>query len=243
MRLLHTLRDEKSAGRKGGLYHGTQIKMAFNTNRIEGSRPSEEQTRYIYETNTVPAENGEAAVNVDDVLETVNHFACFDYMLDVADEPLAQSHIKTFHAMFKANTSDARLSRYAVGEYKTLPNIVGGTETTPPDRVPAHMAALVEAYHTQKTVAMPEIVDFHFHFECIHPFQDGNGRVGRLILFKECLAHGVLPFIIEDTHKFFYYRGLKEYPATPGYLLDTCLAAQDNYAAMVRYFLPDFKSE
>lgn len=243
MSLLDTLREEKSTGRKGGLYHRTQIKMAFNTNRIEGSRLSEEQTRYIYETNTIALENGDTVVNVDDVLETVNHFACFDYMLDVADEPLAESHIKTFHAMLKANTSDVRLSRYAVGEYKTLPNIVGGTETTPPGRVPAHMAALLESYHAQKNVTFTEIVDFHFQFERIHPFQDGNGRVGRLILFKECLAHGMLPFIIEDTHKFFYYRSLKEYPATPGYLLDTCLAAQDNYAAMVRYFLPDFKPE
>ena len=240
MNLLKTLREEKSLGLKGGLYHQTQIKLAYNTNRIEGSRLSEEQTRYIYETNTIFVENGETSANVDDVIETVNHFSCFDYMLDIADNTLSEEQIKRFHHLLKSNTSDSKKSWFKVGEYKTKPNMVGGMETTLPAQVPSDMKNLLHAYLKKEIVTFEDVVDFHFQFEQIHPFQDGNGRVGRLIIFKECLAHNILPFIIEDSHKFFYYRGLKEYPLIKGYLTDTCLSSQDNYETMVKYFFSDF---
>ena len=236
MNLLKILREEKASGMKGGLYHRTQITLAYNTNRIEGSRLSEEQTRYIYETNTVFLEDGEQTANVDDIVETVNHFACFDYMLDIADEPLSEEHIKKFHSLLKSNTSDSKKAWFKVGDYKTQPNVVGGEETSLPAQVPADMKSLLNSYLSKKDTSFEDIVGFHFRFEQIHPFQDGNGRVGRLIMFKECLAKGILPFIIEDNHKFFYYRGLKEYPAIKGYLVDTCLSAQDNYRVMVDYF-------
>ena len=235
--LLERLRDEKCSGLKGGLYHQTQIKLAYNTNRIEGSKLSEEQTRYIYETNTLILDNGETSANVDDILEAVNHFACFNFMLDVADEPLSEAHIKKFHFLLKHNTSDSKKAWFKTGDYKTQPNIVGGMETTLPAQVPSDMRQLLASYRQKEAIVFQDIIDFHFCFERIHPFQDGNGRVGRLVMFKECLAHNILPFIIEDDHKFFYYRGLKEYPATQGFLVDTCLSAQDAYRQMVQYFL------
>lgn len=237
MELLKILREEKSIGLKGGIYHQTQVKFAYNTNRIEGSMLSEEQTRYIYETNTIFLENGETTANVDDITETVNHFSCFDYMLDIADEPISEQHIKKIHYLLKINTSDSRKSWFRVGDYKLQPNMVGGIETTLPANVPQEMKNLIEEYHKKKIKTLNEMIDFHFHFERIHPFQDGNGRVGRLITFKECLANDIIPFIIEDNHKFFYYRGLAEYPDVKGYLTDTCLSAQDNYKKMVNYFL------
>lgn len=238
MKLLKILREEKSIGLKGGIYHQTQVKLAYNSNRIEGSKLSEEQTRYIYETNTIFLHNGETTVNVDDIVETVNHFSCFDYMLDIADEPISEQHIKRFHYLLKINTSDSKKSWFRVGDYKMQPNIVGGIETTFPANVAQEMKNLIEAYHKKEIITLNEIIDFHFHFERIHPFQDGNGRVGRLIIFKECLANDIIPFIIEDEHKFFYYRGLAEYPNMKGYLTDTCLSAQDNYKNIVNYFLP-----
>jgi Fic family protein len=236
MELLKILREEKSMGLKGGIYHQTQIKLAYNTNRIEGSKLSEAQTRYIYETNTIFFEHGNTTANVDDIIETVNHFSCFDYMLDIAHEPLSEEHIKRFHAMLKMNTSDSRKTWFRVGEYKLKPNIIGGKETTQPSLVPAEIKKLLEAYHRKETISIHEIIDFHYHFEQIHPFQDGNGRVGRLIMFKECLAHSCIPFIIEDEYKFFYYRGLSEYPTIKDYLLDTCLSAQDSYQKFLDYF-------
>ncbi len=236
MELLKTLREEKTMGLKGGIYHLTQIKLAYNTNRIEGSELSEEQTRYIYETNTVFLENGESTINVDDIVETVNHFSCFDYMLAIADEPLTEEHIKRFHYLLKINTSDSKKSWFRIGEYKLQPNIVGGIETVLPSEVPEAMKNLTEAYRKKNPVTVNDIIDFHYHFEKIHPFQDGNGRVGRLIIFKECLANGIVPFIIEDEHKFFYYRGLSEYPKVKGFLIDTCLSAQDNYRKILDYF-------
>ena len=240
MNLLKILREEKSSGLKGGLYHQTQIKLAYNTNRIEGSRLSEEQTRYIYETNTIFVEKGEVSANVNDIIETVNHFSCFDYMLDIADEPLSEEHIKSFHSLLKNNTSDSKKSWFKVGDYKTQPNVVGGEETSLPAQVSSDMKNLLNSYHRKEKIIFEDIVDFHFQFERIHPFQDGNGRVGRLIIFKECLAHDILPFIIEDDHKFFYYRGLKEYPSIKAYLIDTCLSAQDSYESMVKYFFSDY---
>lgn len=236
MNLLTVLREEKETRMKGGIYHYTQIKLAYNTNRIEGSKLSEEQTRYIYETNTLFVENGETTVNVDDITETVNHFGCFDYMLDIADEPLSEEHIRKFHYLLKINTSDSRKPWFRTGDYKLKPNMVGGMETTLPSSVPGEMKKLIHSYHTRQKITVEDIIDFHYHFERIHPFQDGNGRVGRLIIFKECLAAGMVPFIIEDDHKFFYYRGLAEYPHVKGYLVDTCLSAQDTYGKMVDYF-------
>lgn len=238
MELLKILREEKSIGLKGGIYHQTQIKLAYNTNRIEGSKLSEEQTRYIYETNTIFIENGETTVNVDDIVETVNHFSCFDYMLDIADEPITEEHIKRFHYLLKINTSDSKKSWFRVGDYKLKPNIVGGLETSLPSNVPIDMKNLIEAYLNKKIITINDIIDFHYEFENIHPFQDGNGRVGRLIIFKECLANDIIPFIIEDDHKFFYYRGLSEYLKVKGYLTDTCLSAQDKYKKILDYFLP-----
>ncbi|WP_372948254.1 Fic family protein [Mariniphaga sp.] len=239
MDLLSVLREEKRSGLKGGIYHKTQIKLAYNTNRIEGSQLSEEQTRYIYETNTVFLEEGETTANVDDIIETVNHFSCFDYMLDIAEEPLSEEHIKKFHYFLKINTSDSKKSWFRIGDYKLRPNIVGGTETSLPSEVPSDMKILMETYRKKQNISVNDIIDFHFRFEQIHPFQDGNGRVGRLILFKECLAKNIVPFIVEDEHKFFYYRGLAEYPKVKGYLIDTCLSAQDSYQKIIDYFFPE----
>lgn len=236
MNLLAKYREEKQMNLKGGIYHQTQIRLAYNSNRIEGSKLSEEQTRYIFETNTLHLENGDTTANVDDILETINHFTCFDYLLEVADEPLSEKHIKEFHHLLKSGTSDARKSWFKVGDYKTVPNVVGGSETTHPKDVPAEMRNLLENYHQIEQIDFDDVVDFHYHFEKLHPFQDGNGRVGRLIMFKECLANDIVPFIIEDEYKFFYYRGLTEYPRIKEFLRDTCLSAQDDFKIVLKYF-------
>ena len=236
MSLLEKLLDEKNGNYKGGIYHQTQIKFSFNTNRIEGSKLTEDQTRYIFETNTLITENGETASKVDDILETVNHFACFDYMLDISNEILSEKHIKSFHKLLKTNTSQSKKSWFKIGEYKTEPNIVGGIETTQPKDVPLKMLELLENYNALKVKTVEDIIDFHYNFEIIHPFQDGNGRVGRLIMFKECLKHKIIPFVIQDEFKAFYYRGLNEYPRIKEYLVDTCLSAQDDYKRLVSYF-------
>lgn len=238
--LLELLQEEMKMGLKGGLYHQTQIKLAYNSNRIEGSRLSEDQTRYIYETNTIHVEPEETA-SVDDIIETVNHFACFDYMLAHAQEDLSEEMIKEFHRILKRNTSDDRKDWFRVGDYKARPNVVGDMKTAAPGKVAGVMGKLLTAYHQKPSVLFQDIIDFHYEFECIHPFQDGNGRVGRIIMFKECLKYDILPFIIGHEHKLFYYRGLKEYPVEKGYLLDTCLSAQDRYEAEADYFFPDLK--
>jgi len=234
--LLNQLRDEKNAGLKGCLYHQTQVKLSYNTNRIEGSKLSEAQTRYIYETNTLFVENGETTANIDDILETMNHFACFNYLLEIADEKLSEEIIKKFHYLLKINTSQTKKLGFNAGEYKSMPNVVGGIETTNPKKVPLEIEKLLKSYNQKEIKTFEDIIDFHFHFEKIHPFQDGNGRVGRLILFKECLAHNIVPFIIEDEYKFFYYRGLTEYLTVKEYLIETCLSAQDEYKKMLNYF-------
>ncbi|MBN1769587.1 MAG: Fic family protein [Prolixibacteraceae bacterium] len=237
MSLLETLFEEKESNLKGGLYHQTQIQLAYNTNRIEGSKLSEEQTRYIYETNTLFLEDGDKTANIDDIIETINHFSCFDYMLDIAKESLSEEHIKRFHFILKNNTSDSKRAWFNVGDYKLKPNVVGGLETSLPSDVPGDIKNLLDKYNRQRDVAINDIIDFHYHFEKIHPFQDGNGRVGRLIMFKECLAHHIVPFIIEEQYKFFYYRGLNEYCKVKEFLIDTCLSAQDSYKRMVDYFM------
>ncbi|WP_310599226.1 Fic family protein [Desulfobulbus sp.] len=237
MDILPRLREEKQRRLKGGLYHQTQVLLCYNSNRIEGSRLSEEQTRFIFEAATLHAENGES-LSVDDIIEAANHFAAFDYLLNVADQPLSEKIIKHFHAILKQGTTDAGKDWFRVGGYKRLPNMVGGRETTAPRRVAKEMRELLAAYHGKKEITFADIVDFHHHFEVIHPFQDGNGRVGRLIVFKECLQRAITPFIINEEHKVFYYRGLALYSKESDWLLDTCRSAQDRYAAMIEYFYP-----
>lgn len=237
--LLHTLQEEKRIKLKGGIYHQIQVSLAYNSNHIEGSRLTEEQTRYIYETNTIGNEDEPA--RIDDIMETVNHFQCFDYMLDCVADTLTEDIIKQFHAMLKTNTSDSRLEWFNVGEYKQRPNMVGDSQTTPPNQVEKEMQKLLFDYNQKESVSFEDIVEFHYHFEKIHPFQDGNGRVGRLIMFKECLKNNIVPFIIDETHKLYYYRGLKEFDIERGYLMDTCLSAQDKYKEMLEYFMPDMK--
>lgn len=233
--MLKLLTEEKSMRLKGGLYHQTQIKLCYNSNRIEGSKLSEEQTRYIFETNTINVESNKTA-NVDDIIETVNHFICFDYMLDSAEKPLSEEIIKEFHRILKTNTSDSKKDWFKVGDYKSRPNMVGDIETTAPAKVKDAIVSLLASYHNQGGIDFTSIVDFHYWFEKIHPFQDGNGRVGRLVMFRECLKHDIVPLIIEDEYKLFYYRGLNEYEKTPGYLTETCLSAQDKYKEIVSYF-------
>lgn len=236
MELLETLRAEKKQGRKGGIYHQTQILFAYNSNRIEGSRLSSEQTRYIFETHTFLPQSANEVIHTDDVVETLNHFRAFDYLLEVAHVPLTQDIIREFHKIIKSGTTDARDPAFAVGEYKKMPNMIGETVyTASPEDVPLQMERLLAGY-AGKAADERSLIDFHYRFEKIHPFQDGNGRVGRLVLFKECLYHGLCPFIIDAEHKLFYYRGLKEYQSEPGYLIDTCLDAQDHYKALLNYF-------
>lgn len=236
MQLLDALRIEKRRGQKGGIYHQTQIKFAYNSNRIEGSHLSSDQTRYIFETHTFLPQNADEVIWTDDIIETLNHFAAFDYLLDVAEQPLTEDIIKRFHAILKTGTQDSLNPSFAVGDYKKLPNMIGDSVyTSPPKDVPQKMQELLQSY-AHSCVDERALIDFHYRFEKIHPFQDGNGRVGRLILFKECLYHHLVPFIIDADHKLFYYRGLKEYPKERGWLVDTCLDAQDRYSEMMEYF-------
>ena len=231
--LLEILRTEKAGGIKGGIYHKVQIELTYNSNHIEGSRLSHDQTRYIFETNTIGMDDG--TVNVDDIVETANHFRCIDMVIEHANQPLSESFVKALHRTLKNGTSDSRKAWFAVGDYKKLPNEVGGRETTSPEEVAAQMKTLLTAYGA-KQKSFDDILEFHHAFEKIHPFQDGNGRVGRLILFKECLRNEIVPFIIDDDLKLFYYRGLHEWNSERGYLHDTCLAAQDKFKAWLDYF-------
>lgn len=235
-KLLKVLREERNMNLPGGIYHTTQVKLAYNSNHIEGSRLSEEQTRYIFETNTIGVENDEPSVNVDDIIETNNHFEAFRYLLDVAEEDLSEKIIKEFHRILKSGTSDSRKDWFRVGDYKLKPNMVGDKETSQPEQVETDIKKLLLDYHRDKQHTIEDIVEFHYYFERIHPFQDGNGRVGRLILFKECLKNNLVPIIIEDRFKQFYYRGLNEYKREKGYLVDTCLNGQDTYQALMDYF-------
>ena len=234
MPLLAVLREQKQIHLSGGIYHRTQIDLTYNSNHIEGSRLTHDQTRYIFETNTIGITD--ESVNVDDIIETSNHFRCIDLIIDRADERLSESFIKELHRVLKSGTSDSRREWFAVGEYKRLPNEVGGNDTTLPEEVQREMKTLLREYNAKHTKSLDDIIDLHHRFERIHPFQDGNGRVGRLIMFKVCLAHGHVPFIITDELKMFYYRGLQHWPHIKGYLMDTCLTAQDNYKALMAYF-------
>ena len=234
--VLDVLREQKEMGLKGNLYHNTQIIFAYNTNHIEGSKLTEDQTRYIFETNTILFE-GQTVASVDDILETANHFKLVDYMLDIAEEKLTEEIIKEFHKILKEGTSDNKKEWFNVGDYKKLVNEVGNMQTSLPKNVVKDMAKLMEWYNSLEKITIKEIIEFHYRFERIHPFQDGNGRVGRIIMFKECLKNNIIPFIILDKEKLFYYRGLKEYKNEKGYLEDTCLSAQDQYKNMIEYYL------
>lgn len=232
--LLNRLRQEKESGLKGGIYHRTQIDLTYNSNHIEGSRLTKEQTRYIFETNTlgITAEN----TRIDDILETVNHFRCIDYIIVHATEKITEPHVKQLHSILKNNTSDSQKSWFAVGDYKRLANEVGGEETVQPHDVHKLMKTLLAEYNANKHVTFDDILDFHVQFERIHPFQDGNGRVGRLLIFWQCLQSGIVPFIITEELRMFYYRGLQNWGRINGYLHDTCLAAQNEYKRVMEYF-------
>lgn len=232
--LLDILKEQKVSKYSGGIYHKTQIDLTYNSNHIEGSRLSHDQTRYIFETNTIGLES--EVLNVDDVLETANHFRCIDMIIDHAKDVLSEKFIKELHFVLKNGTSDSRKEWFVVGDYKKIPNEVGGMNTTIPEEVAQRMKELLKEYNDKKEKSFEDILDFHVKFERIHPFQDGNGRVGRLILFKECLKYNIVPFIIDDHLKMFYYRGLKEWDYEKGYLIDTCLSAQDKYKADLDYF-------
>lgn len=227
--------EEQQARRKGGLYHKTQVQLAYNSNRIEGSRLTEEQTRYIFETRTIGFKDQEA-VSVDDIIETSNHFAAFDYLLCTIEEPITEDLTKELHRILKTGTADAQLSYFNVGDYKRLANEVGGRETCKPADVAMEIEKLNTWYQNQENTDIQTLAEYHWRFESIHPFQDGNGRVGRLLLFRECLRNSIMPFIIDNEHKMFYYRGLSEFRRTPGFLVGTMQSAQDVYEACIRYF-------
>lgn len=232
--LLKRLREEKEGKVSGGIYHRTQIDLTYNSNHIEGSKLTHEQTRYIFETNTIGITD--ASVNVDDIVETTNHFRCIDLIIDRAEDKLSEAFIKEIHRILKTGTSDSRKSWFNVGDYKKFPNEVGGNATCPPEEVHARMKTLLASYNDKKEKSLEDIIDLHQKFETIHPFQDGNGRVGRLVMFKECLANGIVPFIITEELKLFYYRGLKEWGHVNGFLTGTCLTAQDYYKKLLDYF-------
>ncbi|MDP5200356.1 DNA-binding protein [Flavobacterium sp. DG2-3] len=236
--LLDILKEQKEMKLKGGIYHRTQIDLTYNSNKIEGSRLTHDQTRYIFETNTVGI--SEESINVDDIIETANHFRCIDFIIDKANAKLTESIIKELHFLLKSGTSDSGKSWFNVGEYKKLPNEVGGNGTCPPKLVSSKMKEMLKDYHSIKNKTIEDIIDFHYNFEILHPFQDGNGRVGRLIIFKECLANNIVPFIIDEQLKLFYYRGLQEWNSIKEYLMDTCLTAQDNYKSVLNYFEIEF---
>lgn len=232
--LLEALREQKASRMKGGIYHRVQVDLTYNSNHIEGSRLTHDQTRYIFETNTIGITD--AAVNVDDIIETTNHFRAIDYIIDETDGMLTESYIKHLHLLLKSGTSDASRSWFNVGDYKRLPNEVGGMDTTLPENVHEEMAELLEEYNAKQSVTFEDILDFHHCFEAIHPFQDGNGRVGRLIMFRECLRNNIVPFIITEELKMYYYNGLHHWPRIKGYLTDTYLTAQDAFKLILDKF-------
>lgn len=232
--LLEVLSEEKKAKLSGGIYHTVQIELTYNSNHIEGSRLTHDQTRYIFETNTIGVDGG--TVKVDDIIETANHFKCVDLIIENAKKPITEAFIKELHRTLKSGTTDARQDWFAVGDYKKLPNTVGGLYTAQPEEVAEKIKALLFEYNAKKQKTFDDLLDFHYKFECIHPFQDGNGRIGRLLLFKDCLKYNIVPFIIDEELKLFYYRGLKEWTNERGYLRDTCLTAQDKFKKYLDYF-------
>lgn len=232
--LLEVLKAEKASKIKGGIYNKIQVELTYNSNHIEGSKLTHDQTRYIFETNTIGITD--SAVNIDDIVETANHFKCIDTVIDNAAKPLSETFIKRLHLTLKNGTSDSRKDWFVVGDYKKYPNEVGGKITVLPEKVPESIKLLISEYNKIKDKTFNDIIRFHYEFECIHPFQDGNGRIGRLILFKECLKNNIVPFIIDENLKMFYYRGLNEWKSEKGYLIDTCLTAQDKFKKYLEYF-------
>ena len=232
--LLERLQEEKRSVLKGGIYHKLQIEFTYNSNHIEGSKLTHDQTRYIFETNTIGM--GGSSINIDDIIETANHFKCIDMIIDNAKYKLTEKLIKSLHLTLKSGTSDSRKDWFNVGEYKKLPNEVTGKETAAPETVGQKIKDLLNSYNQKNDHTLEEIIDFHYRFETIHPFQDGNGRVGRLIMFKECLKNNTVPFIIDGSMKMFYYRGLSEWSREKGFLLDTCRSAQDKFKKYLDYF-------
>ncbi len=239
--LLDVLKEEKRSQAHGGIYHKIQIELTYNSNHIEGSRLTHDQTRYIFETNTIGIT--EEGIRVDDIIETSSHFCCIDEIIENAKTQLSEKFIKRLHFILKTGTSDAKKEWFAVGDYKRLPNEVGGKNTVLPENVSSEIKKLLADYNKKENISLKDIIDFHVQFENIHPFQDGNGRIGRLIMFKECLKHNIVPFIIEDSLKMYYYRGLSEWNQEKGYLMDTCLAAQDTFKQYLDYFRIPYKSE
>ena len=237
--LLRVLKEEKSGKTKGGIYHRVQIDLTYSSNHIEGSRLTHDQTRYIFETNTIGIADG--PVNVDDIIETTNHFRAIDYIIDNIDGKLSEAFIKHLHFLLKSGTSDERKSWFRVGDYKKLPNEVGGQDTVEPENVGKEIKILLKEYNGKNAPTLEDIIDFHQRFEAIHPFQDGNGRVGRLIMFRECLRFGHVPFIITEELKMFYYNGLRNWPSIKGYLMDTCLSAQDHFKILLDKFRIKYK--
>lgn len=229
--LLQFILHEKNSKIHGSLYHEIQILFTYNSNHIEGSRLSEDETRYIYETHTI-----EGTHNTDDIIETVNHFRCFDYMLETIMQPLTEPLIKQFHFILKSGTSDSTKDWFNVGEYKKRANVIGGNDTCEPSKVEFEMSKLLYNWRGIKNATLEQIAEFHYHFEKIHPFQDGNGRVGRMIMFRECLRHKIMPFILDEEHKFYYYRGLKEFSNTRGFLIGTFESCQDNFRILLKRF-------
>lgn len=238
LNLLETLKRERNARLKGGIYHRFQVEFTYNSNHIEGSKLTHDQTALIFETKTIGQMSGNT--KVDDIIETVNHFKCIDYIIDFADKKLTEAFIKQLHLILKSNTADSFLNWFKVGDYKLLPNEVGETQTVSPENVKAEIKALLEQYNSIEHITIEDIIYFHYKFESIHPFQDGNGRVGRLIMLKECLKHNIVPILIQDEFKSFYYRGLKEYKRQKGYLVDTCLHGQDIIKTYLDYFKIDY---
>lgn len=239
--LLDILKRERESNMPGGIYHKVQVDLTYNSNHIEGSRLTHDQTRYIFETNTIGVTD--ATLNVDDIVETANHFKCIDMMLDEARFMLSERFIKELHYVLKNGTSDSRKDWFAVGDYKKLENEVGGNATILPENVSKEMKELLKTYNQKEKITLDDILEFHVQFERIHPFQDGNGRIGRLIMFKECLKHNIVPFIITEQTKMFYYRGLKEWNYEKGYLRDTCLMAQDQFKLVLDYFKIEYVDE
>ena len=232
--LLQALRDQMEAKLKGGLYHRVQIDLTYNSNHIEGSRLTHDQTRYIFETNTIGV--SDESINIDDIIETANHFRAIDFIITETEGKLTEHYIKTLHKIIKSGSSDERKEWFKVGEYKKLPNEVGGNDTSAPENVSRDIKALLREYNSKKKITFEDRIDSHQRFEAIHPFQDGNGRVGRLIMFRECLRNGFVPFIISDELKIFYYNGLRNWPEIKGYLMDTCLTAQDSFKLLLDKF-------
>lgn len=237
--LLEVLKAEKASKISGAIYNKIQVELTYNSNHIEGSKLTHDQTRYIYETNTIGFTD--STINVDDIVGTANHFKCIDMVIDKAAKPLSETFIKQLHMVLKNGTSDSRKDWFAVGDYKKYPNEVGGKITTPPEEVHDKIKALISAYNKTDNKSFDDLISFHYEFERIHPFQDGNGRIGRLILFKECLKHNIVPFIIDENLKMFYYKGLSEWQNEKGYLIDTCLTAQDKFKKCLNYFRIPYK--